>query len=203
MTHAWESGEKAPSPEELMAFADHELSAERHNEVSDWLAGHPEAAGEVDEHRRLHRLWQTNALPEPAPQAWAEALSRVDALVPHPLPPQIRPWSRPLWMAAAVAALVPLFFLGRIWLAPPGPVENALSVADTRDSDEPFPVAAAHEIDIVSMDAEEADSLVGHPSPLRNLQFATPADIDQVQGAQGKGDAVFMLVASPAEGLER
>jgi anti-sigma factor RsiW len=203
MTHAWESGE-APSPEELMAFADNELSAARHNVVSHWLAAHPEVAAEVDEHRRLHRLWQTNAPPEPSAEVWTNALMQVDALVPQPLPPRPRSWQRPLWLTAAIAALVPLLWLGRLWQAPPGPVPGPPDKPPPLgDSTEPFPVAAAHEVDIVSMDPDESDSLVGHPSPLRDLQFATAADIDRVQGAQVKGNGVFLLVAAPDEGPDR
>ena len=75
MTHEWNE-KPQPAPEDLMAFADGELSPAHQEEVQQWLAAHPEALSEVEEHRRLGRLWQSAAPPEPPPEVWAATLAR-------------------------------------------------------------------------------------------------------------------------------
>jgi hypothetical protein len=58
------------------------------------------------------------------------------------------------------------------------------------DDDEPFPVAHASEINIVSMDlkeAQDADALVGHPPVLANLEFAGRDDVQLLDAAWHDG----------------
>jgi hypothetical protein len=73
--------------------------------------------------------------------------------------------------------------------------------------DEPFPVAQAHEINIVHMDAEDADALVGHPPLSTNMVFASNTDVHLVNalpaGANGlvarlENGPVPLIVTGPA-----
>jgi hypothetical protein len=195
MTQSYDGGEHAPSPEELMAYADGELAPPRRDEVATWAASHPDAASEVEELRRLRALWQTAAFPEPSTDAWTRALSRVGMAFPRPLPSRSPAWRGPLWFAAAVAAVLPLLFFGRmLWVPAP--------------SDEPFQVAEPHEVDIVSMDARDADALIGHPSLTADLEFTTRGDVHDVHidgppqdgwGGDLAEGAVLMVVPAAAK----
>jgi anti-sigma factor RsiW len=204
MTLEWDKGQP-PAPEELMAFADGELGPARHEEVAKWLVGRPDAQGQVDEFRRLGQLWRNAQPPEPSPQAWAAALARIENALPPSTPlPRPRP-RRPAWTfpALAAAAVLGVVLLSRS-LAPVGTPtnNNGSSTAD----DEPYPIVAANEINIVGMDAQDADALVGHPPLSGTLEFAAPADV-RLLNAQphrddgripqmGDGD-VPMIVAVP------
>ena len=79
-------GGPVPSPGQLAAYVDGELDAAGCRQVEIWLAAHPEAAAEVEGCRRLARLWQSAAPPEPAPAAWAAAWGRVEAALPMRAP---------------------------------------------------------------------------------------------------------------------
>jgi anti-sigma factor RsiW len=201
MTQPWDRAEGGPSPEELMAFADGELGPERAREVAAWLARHPDVGAEVRELHRFQDFWERSAPPEPAPATWARVLKGIEAAVPALRPAGRWKRYRPLWLSAAAAAALALVVLGRSLLTTVPP--------DGTGADEgPFPVAEAHEVDIISMDAHDADALVGHPAVLANLTFVTAADLGEVRvdprpdgcGSRLEGGAVPMLVALPAGG---
>jgi anti-sigma factor RsiW len=185
MTLEWDKG-PSPAPEELMAFADGELSPARHEEVAKWLVGQPDAQGQIEDFRRLGQLWRNAQPPEPSPQAWAAALARIENALP-PSMPRFRPRSRhPAWTfpVLAAAAVLGVVLLSRS-LAPVGTPTNTNGPA-TAD-EEVFPIVAAHEINIVGMDARDADALVGHPPLSGTLEFAAPADV-RLLNAQPHGD---------------
>ncbi len=176
MTTAWNRPPDGPSHEELMAFADGELEPARREEVAAWLEHHPEDRAEVEEFHRLSALWQRYAPPEPSPAAWASALARIETARPFRQP--VPEWRvrRPAWAFAAFAAAALLVvMLGRS-LSPEAP-----------DDEEPFPVATASEVNIVSMDAHDADALVGHPPVLANLEFAGHEDVRLLNAAWHDG----------------
>src|SRR5436309_2861754 len=103
MAHEWDSSDRGPSPAQLMAYADGELEPGEREHVVAWLADHPAAAAEVETLRRLERLWQAAAPPEPAPEAWARALARIATSLPGPVPVRPRVAFRPLLWASGVA----------------------------------------------------------------------------------------------------
>ncbi len=201
MTDEWKKIDPRPSPEELMAFADGELPSPRSAEVAGWVARNPEAAMEVEEYRRLRQLWDTTAPTEPPQAAWEPVLQRVeDAICPRrPLPAWRR--LRPVWFSTALAASVLVAFAGWRLLRQAAPPANPIN-ADL----EPFPVAQADEIDILSMDAHDADSLVGQRPVLANLTFVAAEDLSEVRvdsrpggrGARLEAGAVPIVVALPA-----
>jgi hypothetical protein len=201
MTREWEESDTGPSAEEMMAFADGELPPGRAREVAAWLAGHPDAGREVEEHRLLRDLWQRATPPEPSPRAWERSLRRVEnaSVVPRRAGSGRRFW--PLWLAAAAAAVLTLTLVRRPDV-PPKPAAPAATPAD----DEPFPVAEAREVDILSMDTRDADYLIGHPPVLADLKFVSPQDVKDVRvdprpggwGARLEAGEVPMVVALPA-----
>jgi hypothetical protein len=216
MTHAWNHPGGEPSHEELMAFADGELNPDRQEAVAGWLAGHPDAAAEVEEVRRLTRLYLNTPPPEPSPEAWAAAFARIDRVLQHrPAAPAWRV-RRPTWTLAglaAAAAFGSLLLSRPLWrngLPPAG--NTGIEVPDTPDG-VPFPVALAHEIDVVSVGGHDADALVTEPRLLGRVEFATAADVRLVNAEPSAADgwvgrmeegAVPMIVATPApDGRQR
>jgi anti-sigma factor RsiW len=204
MTLEWDKG-PPPTPEDLMAFADGELGPTRQEAVTEWLLGRPEAQGQIEEYRRLGQLWQSVRPPEPSPDAWAAALVRIEKELPPTTPLPSRWLRRPAWTfpALAAAAILGVVLLGRSL----GPlVPSTTSTNPALQDDEPFPIALAHEINIVGMDAHDADSLVGHPPLSGSLEFAAPADV-RLLNAQPHGDDgwvprmgegdVSLIVAAP------
>jgi anti-sigma factor RsiW len=209
MTLEWDKG-PPPAPEDVMAFADGELGPARQEEVAEWLLSRPEAQGQVEDYRRLSRLWQSAAPPEPSPDAWAVVLARIDNEVPHSAPAPAPRRRRATWTFPALAAAAVLggVLLSRSLLGPRvAPTSRSTPV---QQDEEPFTVdiAQAHEINIVGMDARDADALVGHPPLAGALEFAEPADVKLINAEphgddgwvprMGGGD-VPMVVAAPPQ----
>jgi hypothetical protein len=204
MTHGWTNPDRGPPPEQLAAFADGELDPGARDRVEAWLADHPEAGAEVESLRRLLDLFRAAAAPEPAPEAWASAQARLEAGLPAGSPPRPRRGRRPRRWAAglcAAAAVLGLLLLARPWWPRAGPHD---AVPGPEEEREPFPVATAQEVNIISMDVNDADALAVHPPVLGPVEFAAPADITVVHVeplADGmrprlEGEAVGMFVAA-------
>jgi hypothetical protein len=206
MTHEWDGSDRGPSPAQLMAYADGELGPGERARVEAWLADHLEAAAEVETLRRLERLWQTAAPPEPAPEAWAGALARIAMSLPGPVPARPRAAFRPLlWasgVAGAAAVLLAILLTPSLWPGlprPNGPGET---------EEEPFPVASAEDVTIISMDAHDMGALVVGQPPVQDgpLEMASRNDIkvlsvepawpDGPVGRFVQGDEIPMLWSS-------
>jgi anti-sigma factor RsiW len=178
MRQDWSDPDREPSPEELAAFADGELEAPGRERMEAWLAEHPKAAEQVDGLRRLMQLCQKTAPADPSPAAWATTFARIEAAFPRgPSRPSRRRWPYTLVAGLSVAAAV----LGAVLLTRslrlPAPEE-----AQDDLGEEPFPVATAQEINIIHMDAADADALaVGHPPILGSFDLAKPADVNLVK----------------------
>jgi hypothetical protein len=136
----------------------------------------------VEEVQRLTALWRKYLPPEPAPAAWAAALAHIEAA--RPFRPPVPAWrARPTWAytGLAAAAVLAVVMLGRfLWVGTP-------PTSPVSDEDEPFPVALASEVNIVSMDPHDADALVGHPPVLSNLEFAGRDDVQLLDAAWHEG----------------
>jgi hypothetical protein len=203
-----------PSQEELMAFADGELAPARRDEVAAWLEHHPDGRSEVEEFQRLTALWQRYLPPEPAPAAWESALVRIETA--HPIRPPVSPRRarRAIWVSTGLAAAAVLgsVMLGRsLWVNPGGPPPEEGPNQPLVLAEEPFPVAEASEITILSMelkDARDADSLVGHPPVLANMEFAGRDDVQLLDAAwhdgrkaqmRDEGNVPMIVAAAPED----
>lgn len=164
----------APTPSQLAAYVDGELEAGERLRVEDWLAENPQAEEEVDAHLRLLTLWQSAQPAEPTEAKWAVVRSNIQAgLAAHPMRSAFRgrdAWLR--WLAALTAAGVIWIFLGLGGRDnPPGPFEQ-------EENEQPFPVASAEDVDIISVQAADARSLVvGEPPLAGPLVLGAPGDV--------------------------
>ncbi len=171
-------------PEALLAgYVDDELTAEERRAVAAWLDRDPEAAAEAEGQRELLRLWSAVAPPEPGAFTWARTLTGITAGLALAgaagAPAVVRaaklPVRRPAWVRAAVrwtgaaAAVLLVLVLNPMALhGPPTPVPTA----------EPYPVATSDEVDIVTLNAADADRLVVGNVPVRGpLDLAAPGDV--------------------------
>jgi hypothetical protein len=180
------SPERAPTPEQLAAFADGELEPGARERVEGWLTRHPHDAREVESTRRLMSLWRDNPPPEPGADSWAGVLARVAAAVPArpavPLPARrgsLLP-GRVVGSLLAVAAVLGGLLLARpFWPRPPFAPQTP--VLSTSESDEPFPVVTAGEVNIIRMDPQDHDAVVLGQPVLGPIEWAAPEDIRVLQ----------------------
>lgn len=195
MTHDANAHQPDPTPEQLSAFVDGELDLHRAEEVETWLIDHPEARADVAAYRHLGQVWKQTAAPEPSPAAWDATLARLQAALPAPVVPAPLPrrWGlRSVAWLAATAAVVAGVLLSRPYWNNLGltadqeqtwPIDDALkalaeSHSNIEQVDEPFLVAKQHEVQIISMDGQDADALVGAMPPVHGeLDLAGHNDI--------------------------
>jgi hypothetical protein len=210
----WRKGDDdwAPSPEQLAAYADGELEdgplVPLRQRVERWLADHPEAAAEVEELRRLDRLWQEHAPAEPGEADWAPVLAALEQAPLRPPRWPNRGGRRPYYLAAAVLAATAAALLLALSLPRPLPPD----VGPPPEEVEPFPVATAEEVEITSIDGADTRALVvGVPPVTEPLLLAAAgevtlttvaADLQMMGGNEGSPMIWAALQADPAEGPE-
>ena len=141
----------------------------------------PETVPEDDEElKQLVELCRRFAPNDPGEQAWTGMVDRIAAALPSAPP-------RPRWgmrvATLAVAASLALVLIGRSWMA--GPVSSPIP------EDEAFPVAAASEIHIISVDAGDADRLAMGVPLMGAFDVATPNDVKVEQLAPNPEDGAW------------
>jgi hypothetical protein len=164
MTRNWHNPNR-PTPAELAAWADGELEDSDAARVEAWLSAHPEDAPDA-ESSRLVGLFRDHAPPEPSPAAWERTRSSIAGRTAAAR--RTRRWQVTLFCGLAAAALAGVFAAGFLL---PGKKVNVggggvttVVLPPDDDNDEPFPVARANEIDVLGMDARDADRvMVGNP----------------------------------------
>jgi hypothetical protein len=161
--------------EPTSAFGDGRLP-ESVDDADDWLKDHPEASVDFADLERLKELYQGAGPLEPDEVAWTATLRRIAGAVPPPRE-RVRPSRRLTWMALglmAAAALVAFLLVRSAWFT--GPRTPPLP------ADEPYPVAEANDVNIISMDANDVAALVvGEPPVSDDLVFAQCSDIHVIK----------------------
>jgi hypothetical protein len=177
--------EHGPTPEQLAAFTEGELDSEASARVEAWLAEHS------DDHDLLPLFHAS--VPAELPEAtWNAALARIHEGVSTPARPPLRPrWGLRLLVGLTAAATAAA--LAGIWLVPPWlsrqpdqPVIVTLPPGD--DDDEPFPVALAQEVAIISVHPRDADAIVLGGPLLGSMDWVEPEDIQVIEVAPHPDD---------------
>jgi anti-sigma factor RsiW len=164
-----------PTPGELAAYLDGELSTDAWLRVEGWLTEHPDVAAYLDGHREVAMWFESARPPEPSFEEWDAALQRIEnalaAPASLPLVVSRRPkqgrrgqWMR--WTAAAAAIIVAAVLIQR----QPSPMSN-LAV-------EPLPVASADDVEILSIHGADMAMLLVGAVPLQEpVALATGNDV--------------------------
>jgi anti-sigma factor RsiW len=153
--------------EELHAYVDGELPADRRPAVEDWLASHPEDAARV----AAWRL-QSDAI-----------RARYGDVAAQPIPSKLKlgrmAYASRSWKMAAAAAVVGAFFVGALagWMARERagdiPSDFARLTAQAIDAHKVYTVEVRHPVEVVAADAEHLQQWlskrVGYPLRAPNL----------------------------------
>lgn len=176
--------DRPPPPEHLSAYADGELGPSERAEVEAWLKTHPEAGAEIELWHRLDRLCDAAAPPEPDPSAWSRTLTRLEAALPPRKPTRPRR-SWPGFLALGLSAAAAAALLGLSFLPRPGQFLAPVSPPGQVVDDNPFPVVAAEDVIIISMEGEDVPALViGRPPVQLPMDLATVADVRLVRAEE-------------------
>lgn len=133
-----------------------------------------------DDLHQLAELFRRHAPAEPGEDAWGRTLGAIDKAALPPKSPR-RPW----WLAGLVglvAAAAVLLAVGyAMWPAPQPPVivppDVGVKLPAGDDDDEPFAVARASEVHVISVDVEDADRLAMGQRLLGTFEVAAPQEI--------------------------
>lgn len=156
---------RKPRPEELAAYADGELSPEERRRIEAWLATHPESAQDLTAHQDLADLFHATPPVEPSRADWNRTFNNIEqAMDKAPVPLEPRGLGRRL-----------LFVSGSLVTA-----AALLLLACTIDwtAAEPLSVASVDDIEIISVDPDDRDSVVVGDLPNADpLVLAAPGDV--------------------------
>lgn len=161
--------------------------------------------GEADRDlQRLRELFLSAGTPEPTDAAWRAVQARIDNLIPGVRTARRRT-PRPVWALLGLTAAAALagILLTRSWWG-----GGAIS---TPEPMEPYPVVAADDVDIISMDARDVACLVvGEPPVSGELVFVKLEDVRVIEckrcpkcGNKGRleqGEVPMVVVAAAGEG---
>jgi anti-sigma factor RsiW len=181
----------APTPDDLVAYADDALDAPDRRRVESWLADNPDVAAEVADWGRIDRWMEATRAPEPPPAAWDAVRERLDAALPdHPTPAAAPPLRRAWpWVAAVagLAAAVLVLVLARSLFGPrpadpaPTPEPGRTAGMPQRDEDERRVVQEQTEEELTEIPllSHEQVTLNERPDPDMRLEmWGTPMIVD-------------------------
>jgi hypothetical protein len=206
----WKRTNPEPTPEQLAAWADGDLDRSDADHVESWLLAHPDAAREIESDQRLDRLFRDNPPSEPSEQAWQATLAGIDSGLCQTgssgyarsdiQNPKSKIQNLPSWrlrlivglMTATAAAVIGGVLVARFFAPEPTPGEEEHQVVKQiepiekaplppDEEDEPFPVVALGEVNIISIDAEDADRVGMGQELIGTFDLATPEDIEIVK----------------------
>jgi hypothetical protein len=166
--------EQGPTPEQLAAFAEGELDPAASDWVRAWLADRG------DEQDLLLLPWLRESVPcEPSEEAWNATLAHIHERVFTPQRPPLRPrWGLRVLVGLAVTATAAA--LAGVWLIPPwlGTTKDSGGLVQSDPDVEPFPVASAAEVNIISIHPNDADAVVMGIPLLGPLEWVQAEEIE-------------------------
>lgn len=130
----------------------------------------------------LARLFRDHPPPEPTEQAWRRAFARAEKRLAKDA--ARRRWPFVVGLIGTAAAVFGGVVLARaLWPTPTTAKERVPGVVirdDAHSDDEPFPVAALSEIEIIRMDPNDADRVVLGVPLIGIMEFVSPDDVEMV-----------------------
>ncbi|MFO0926314.1 MAG: hypothetical protein U0736_04645 [Gemmataceae bacterium] len=168
------------------------------SDCDDGLPCLPEAAPPAGFHR-LIALFRDNPPPEPTPEAWQSTLHRIQVRLRDDRCSGGGRWlSRPGgWLLAGVltaaAALGGVVLARGLW-----PFDGRTGGSVARATDEVLPVVHAGEVNILHMDARDADRVITGQPLLGSFDLAGEEDIEVVQVEPDQEDGRMPALARGA-----
>jgi hypothetical protein len=186
----WIDPERGPTPQQLGAYADGELSAADRAAVDAWLRRHPARAAEIEAMWRVTQLWRETPPPQPSAEAWSTVRHKIEARLherpalghgQETMPQRVETMSqrRPprgtmpprrsprFGLAVAAAAVLALVLLSKGH--GPAPAQE-----------EPYPVINAEDVAIMSISGDDCACLVGARPPVSRIDESDLATSDDV-----------------------
>lgn len=169
-----------PTPELLAAYFDGECEgrddlAHLRRRIEAWLAANPGAREELAQYRALRNIWQQTTPVEPAAEKWQRVQRKIEAAVGRGSPPVVGQASRGLPVRRVMLVAAAAGFLLAAFLAAyrPDTTDNKVAEDDT-----PFPVAAAHEVEVLHIEGPDTFAIVVGELPWRGaMPWAAPGDV--------------------------
>jgi hypothetical protein len=187
----------SPSQEQLTAYVDGELGhglqgPQLRERIEKWLAGHSDAAAEVNAQRRLLDLWKKTAAEDPGEASWAAAWSRINSP-----PPRDRKsgWRRRLGWSAALLFLTAAAIVLAVILAAGGRDQGPDS-----DKVDPFPVAAADDVEILEIAGADVGALVGGRLPVTGELIVAASQEVEILRVNGADTDALVVGELPVHG---
>lgn len=145
----------------------------------------------------LDRLFANTVAPEPSEAAWSQLLQRIDRDAARPLAQQRgSARRRPLHFARLLVPVAAAVVLAALWFRP---APNETPSGPERG--EPFPMAAADDVEIVSMAGADYRALVvGKPPLSEPMVLVAHGDATEIQ-VRPDVDGMVPAVAKLADGL--
>ncbi|MSR52261.1 MAG: hypothetical protein EXS09_03100 [Gemmataceae bacterium] len=172
------------SPELLAAYADGELSAEECLRVERWLAENPEARESLEVQEAMApgnvELWGLVSPPAPSAAEWISTRDGIGSQLRLAQRVRLAGWAGTLGLLTTAAILI---------LVLPGPQHNGTDPELRHEfpgpppsgssDDEPYPMASASDVLIISLPESAAGLLVVGEHPLTDsfLSFAKLSDV--------------------------
>jgi len=142
----------------------------------------PDSPTDAEVQRRLARLMDDTAPPLPTDEQWADVLARIERDLAAP-PARPRSWSRRVFAATAVLAVAAVVVLAVALQRPPA---DQRTPNDALPED-PWPVASADDVLILSMDDRDRGALVVGEPPVNESLVLMAADEVKVENVQPDG----------------
>jgi hypothetical protein len=159
----------------LAAYADGELTSSERARVERWLSDNPEARELLETQESLGpdntEFWRAARPAEPSPDQWSTANDEIGGAIPVSPRTNWTGWLGTIGLVAMAASLL-LLLPGPDHRCPnmDGVPEAPCEPAPSFD-DEPFPIASADDVRILSLPESAANLLVAGDHPLRDSMF--------------------------------
>lgn len=189
------------NPDLLAGYADGELDSSTRGRVDAYLATHPEVRSELELQRTLSRksaFWSRLAPPSPSDSAWGRTLGGIRSELNPATPAGYRtpvavPRSRWFRAALSVSGIAAAMMVAFVMMSN-GP--NNSTIQPLVSSDEVLPITLASEVDIFSIQGDDAVIVVGQPplvGPMELIsvgEYALDAIRTDPDGRDGKGTVI-------------
>jgi hypothetical protein len=190
----------------LAAYADDQLDEATRCRVRSWIDAHQSARRELDGQfafsQRRAQLWNDLQATQPSDAAWAGVWERIEFSLESPRT-EVKPRQRRRWLRRGIISgllVAPCSAAVALCLTGPAPVTTVEQAVD-EPTPEVFQVAAADDVEILSVrDSDAASLLVGQPPLCGKMTLAARGDVKfEFVGASGNAASSEVQMDGPTD----